>query len=38
MQILDSGFRGEINVVSSDDLANRASPGRRTGFSQVNAR
>ena len=29
MQISDSGFRGEINVVS---------PGRRGGISHVNAR
>ena len=33
MQISDSGFRGEINVVSPGDSAKRASPGRRAGFS-----
>ena len=32
-QISDSGFRGEINVVSPSDSAKRASPGRRAGFS-----
>ena len=37
-QISDSGFRGEINVVSPGDSAKRASPGRRAGFSNVNAR
>ena len=29
MQISDSGFRGEINVVSPGDSAKRACPGRR---------
>ena len=38
MQISDSRFRGEINVVSSGNSAKRASPGRRAGFSHVNAR
>ena len=38
MQISDSGFRGEINVVSPGDLGKRTSPGRRAGFSHVNAR
>ena len=37
-QISDSGFRGKINVVSPGDSAKRASPGRRAGFSHVNAR
>ena len=37
-QISDSRFRGKINVVSPGDLAKRASPGRRAGFSHVNAR
>ena len=36
-QISDSRFRGEIYVVSPDDSARRASPGRRAGFSHVNA-
>ena len=35
MQISDSGFRGEINVVSPGDSAKRASPGRRASFSHV---
>ena len=30
-QILDSGFRGKINVVNLGDSAKRASPGRRAG-------
>ena len=38
MQISDSGFRVEINVVSSDESAERATPGRKAGFSDVNAR
>ena len=38
MQISDSGFHGEINVVSPGDLVKRANPGRRAGFSHVNAR
>ena len=38
MQISDSGFHGEINVVSPGDSAKRASPGRRDGFPHVNAR
>ena len=38
MQISDSGFRGEINVVSPSDSAERASPGRRAGFPHVNVR
>ena len=33
-----SGFRGKINFVSPGDEAKRASPGRRVGFSHVNAR
>ena len=37
MQISDSGFRGEVNVVNPGDSAKRASPGRRAGFSNVNA-
>ena len=37
-QISDSGFRGKINVVSPGDLAKQASPGKRAGFSHVNAR
>ena len=37
-QISDSGFRRKINVVSPGDSAKRASPGRRAGFSHVNAR
>ena len=37
-QISDSGFRGKINVVSPGDSAKRASPGRKAGFSHVNAR
>ena len=39
--ISDSGFRhfrGKINVVGPGDSAKRASPGRRAGFSNVNAR
>ena len=36
MQISDFGFRRKIGVVSPDDSAMRASPGRRTGFSHVN--
>ena len=38
MQKSDSGFRGEINVVSPGDSAKLASPGRRAGFSHVNKR
>ena len=38
MQISDSGFRGEINVVSPGDSAKRDSAGRRTAFSHVNSR
>ena len=38
MQISDSRFRGEINVVSPGDSAKRASPRRKAGFSHVNAR
>ena len=38
MQISDSGFRGEINVVSLGDSAKRASPGRRAGFSHAGKR
>ena len=34
-QISDSGFRGKINVVNPGDSAERASPGRRAGFSHV---
>ena len=37
-QISDSGFRGKINLVSPGDSAKQASPGRRAGFSRVNAR
>ena len=37
-QISDSGFCGKINVVNPGDLAKRASPSRRAGFSHVNAR
>ena len=37
-QILDSGFRGKINVVSPGDSAKRVSPGRKAGFSHVNTR
>ena len=37
-QISDSMFRGKINVVSPGELAKLASPGRRAGFSHVNAR
>ena len=37
-QILDSGFRGKINVVSACDSAKRASPARRAGFSHVNTK
>ena len=37
-QILDSGFRGKINVVSPCDSAKLASPGRRAGFYHVNVR
>ena len=37
-QIVDSGFRGKINVVNPGDSAKRASPGRKAGFSHVNAR
>ena len=37
-QISDSGFRGEIKVVSPGDSAKRASPGRSAGFPHVNAR
>ena len=37
-QISDSRFRGKINVVNPGDSAKRASPGRRAGFSHVNAR
>ena len=37
-QILDSGFRGKIDLVSPGDSAKRDSPGRRTAFSHVNAR
>ena len=37
-QILDSGFRGKINVVSPCDSAKLASPGRRAAFSHVNRR
>ena len=38
MQVSDSVFREEINVVSPGDSAKRASPDRRVGFSNVNAR
>ena len=38
MQISDSRFRWEINVVSPGDSAKLASPGRRAGFSHVKAR
>ena len=38
MQISDSGFRRDINVVSPGNSPKRASPGRRAGFSHVNAR
>ena len=37
-QISDSEFRPKINVVNPGDSAKRASPGRRAGFSHVNAR
>ena len=37
-KILDSGFCRKINVVSPGDPAKQASPGRRAGFSHVNAR
>ena len=37
-QISDSGFCGKINVVMLCDSAKRASPGRRAGFSHVNAK
>ena len=37
-QISDSGFPRKINVVSPADPAKQASPGRRAGFSHVNAR
>ena len=37
-QISDSGFRGKLSVVMPGDSAKRASPGRRAGFSHVNAR
>ena len=37
-QISDSGFRRKINVVSLGDSVRGASPGRRAGFSHVNAR
>ena len=36
-QILDSGFRGEISVVSPGDSAKQASPHRRAGVFHVNA-
>ena len=36
-QISDFVFRGKINVVSPGDSTKRASPGRRVGFSHVNA-
>ena len=35
MQISDSGFHGEINVVSPGDSAKRASPRRRDGPSRA---
>ena len=37
-KISDSGFRRKINVVSPGDSGKRANPGRRAGFSHVNAR
>ena len=37
-QISDFEFRGKMNVVSPGDSAKRARPGRRAGFSHVNAR
>ena len=37
-QISDSEFRRKIKVVRPGDSAKRASPGRRAGFSHVNAR
>ena len=37
-QIVNSGFRGETNVVNPGDSARRASPGWKVGFSHVNAR
>ena len=37
-QISDSGFRVKIDVVSPGDSAKRANPGRKAGFSHVNAR
>ena len=37
-QIVNSGFRGETNVVNPGDSAKRASPGRKAGFSHANAR
>ena len=37
-QISDFELRGKINVVSPGVLAKRDSPGKRAGFSHVNAR
>ena len=37
-EISDFGFRRKINVVRPSYSAKRASPGRRAGFSHVNAR
>ena len=34
-QISDSGFRGEMYVVSPGDSDKQASPGKRAGFSHV---